>query len=150
MENMELSKNEISLYDNYKEKTKYAFSYDSLDFVSDGDIITYLKRNPVINENEMNFSQAMEMLYAGKKVTEINWEIREKIVTDENGKTIVQEPRVTYLKMLRTNENDINENGDNICNQPYIAKYWYNGGYMPSPYSPTQYEFLAGTFKVIE
>lgn len=89
-----------------------------------------------LSSDTMNFSEAVESLYDGKLVTEINW-------TNDYGKT-------PYLKLLRTHEPEKNELDTHVIDQPFIAKFEYNGGYMSHPYIPTDIEFIKGEFKIIE
>ena len=90
-----------------------------------------------LEEDSLNFSDAIEALYDGKIVAEVNW-----------GNKVGEKP-MSYLKLLRTNETD-NEFNHNIINQPYIAKFTRNGGYMPHPYIPTSYEYMVGRFIVLD
>jgi len=76
----------------------------------------------------MGFGEAMKAVGDGKKVRMIEW-----------GENIV------YIKMIRTYEK-----GDDICNQRFIASFYKNGTLMPHPYTPTQYDIIAGEFEIVE
>lgn len=89
-----------------------------------------------LTSDTMNFSEAIEVLCNGKLVTEINW-------TNKYGKN-------PYLKLLTTSEPEKNELNVYVKDQPFIAKFEYNGGYMPHPYIPSQIDFMKGEFKIIE
>lgn len=101
-------------------------------------------------EMELSFGQAMEAVKQGKRVTMVDWEVPYQTQTNDNGQHIVPpQMKPTYLKMCYTNEPEINEQGDHIINQRFIAKFFYNGGYMPQPYSPTQYELIVGRYVIL-
>lgn len=91
-----------------------------------------------------NLSEAIELMNQGFLVREINWESRFISNFDKDG--IEKRYEVfDYLKMVKTNLR-----ASNINNQPYIAKFYYNAGWMPNPYTPTSYEMIAGEFVVID
>ena len=91
-----------------------------------------------------NLSEAVELMNQGFLVREINWESRFISNFDKDG--IEKRYKVfDYLKIVKTNIK-----GHQINQQPYIAKFYYNGGWMPNPYIPTSYEMMAGEFVVID
>lgn len=102
-------------------------------------------------EMELSFGQAIEAVKEDKRVTMVEWEIPLQMQTNDIGQIIdVPVRKPSYLKMCYTNEPERNGQGDYVINQRFIAKFVYNGGYMPQPYSPTQYELIAGKFIILE
>jgi hypothetical protein len=102
-------------------------------------------------EIELSFGQAIEVVKEGKRVTMNDWEVPYQIRTNVNGQHIIPPtPKPSYLQMCHSNAPETNENGDDVINQPFIAKFTYNRGYILSPYSPTQYEIMNGKFIILE
>jgi hypothetical protein len=91
-----------------------------------------------------NLSEAIELMRNGHCVREVDWENRE--IQDGDGKSYIV---YDYLKLLETCL-VWETKPKNIIDQPYIAKFYYNAGWMPTPYIPTSYEMMAGEFVIID
>lgn len=100
---------------------------------------------------EIDFGEAIKAVQDGKRVTMIDWEVNYQTRTDDDG-VLIEPPKLkpTYLKRCYTNEPEINNDGDFIINQPFIARFIYNGGYIVQPYNPTQYDIMAGRFIILD